>query len=143
MTGFVTSTAKKLRLYPRVCPYLPYASGVQHSASRVISPLSSHNTQELLKTALAGLVDLYRYKPEYAKTSIVLSQFEQREGMPHDLYAPPLRKNSEAFMAVVDAIKAKQGHSTVRLELDTMSMRREHLSLAYTTFWHSLPVARC
>lgn len=155
VAGFVTNAAQKLRsqgsfanciqIFARTSPF---ASGPQYSASRIISlPFPTHDTRDLLQAALAGLVDLYREGPEYAKAGIVLSQFEQREGMTNDLFAPPPRKNSDALMAVVDAINAKQGRGTVRLGRDTSvgkwSMRRDHLSPAYTTSWHGLPKARC
>lgn len=155
VAGFVTNAAQKLRSQGSFANCIqvfartsPFASGQQYAGSRIVSlPFPTHDTRDLLQAALAGLVDLYRDGPEYAKAGIVLSQFEQREGMTNDLFAPQPRKNSDALMAVVDAINAKQGRGTVRLGRDTSvgqwSMRREHLSPAYTTSWHGLPVARC
>jgi len=155
VAGFVTNAAQKLRSQGSFANCIqvfartsPFASGVPYAASRIISlPFPTHDTRDLLQAALAGLVDLYRDGPEYAKAGIVLSQFEQRQGMTSDLFAPPPRKNSDALMAVVDAINAKQGRGTVRLGRDTSvgkwNMRRDHLSPAYTTSWHGLPKVRC
>lgn len=155
VAGFVTNAAQKLRSQGSFANCIqvfartsPFASGLQYGASRIISlPFPTHDTRDLLQAALAGLVDLYRDGPEYAKAGIVLSQFEQRVGMTNDLFAPPPRKNSDALMAVVDLINAKQGRGTVRLGRDTnvgqWKMRRDHLSPAYTTSWHALPNVRC
>lgn len=155
VAGFVTNAAQKLRSQGSFANCIqvfartsPFTTGMRYAGSRIITlPFPTHDTRDLLQAALAGLVDLYREGPEYAKAGIVLSQFEQREGMTSDLFAPPPRKNSEALMAVVDAINAKQGRGTVRLGRDTSvgkwSMRRDHLSPAYTTSWHGLPKVRC
>lgn len=155
VAGFVSNAALKLRSQGSFANCIqvfartsPYSSGAQYGASRIISlPNPTHDTRDLLQAALEGLVDLYRQGPEYAKAGVVLSQFEQREGMTNDLFAPPPRKNSDALMAVVDLINAKQGRGTVRLGRDTnvgqWKMRRDHLSPEYTTSWHALPKVRC
>ena len=155
VAGFVTNAAQKLRSQGSFANCIqvfartsPFTTGMQYGGSRIVSlPFPTHDTRDLLQAALAGLEDLYRDGPEYAKAGIVLSQFEQREGMTSDLFAPPPRKGSDALMAVVDAINAKQGRGTVRLGRDTSvgkwSMRRDHLSPAYTTSWHGLPKVRC
>jgi DNA polymerase V len=154
VAGFVTTAALKLRSQGSFANCIqvfartsPFAAGAQYGASRIISlPFPTHDTRDLLQAALEGLVDLYRQGPEYAKAGVVLSQFEQREGMTSDLFAPPPRKNSDALMAVVDAINAKQGRGAVRLGRDTSvgkwQMRRDHLTPAYTTSWHGLPKVR-
>ncbi|WP_219096346.1 translesion error-prone DNA polymerase V subunit UmuC [Pseudomonas sp. UMAB-40] len=155
VASFVSIAAAKLRLQGSLANCIqvfarasPFASGQPYSASRIIAlPAPTDDTRDLLSAAVGGLRDLYRPGVEFAKAGIVLSQFSQRGAITGDLFAPAPRRNSDALMAVMDSINARQGRGSIRLARDTATgpwkMHRQFLTPPYTTSWDALPKARC
>lgn len=139
------SMANSVRVYASTSLFAP---GKAYAASRDIAlPFATNDTRDLLHAALAGLEDLFRPGYDYAKAGVILSDFQERIGMTPDLFAPAPRANSDALMAVMDAINAKQGRGTIKICRDAAQgpwkMQRKYLSPAYTTDWEQIPSARC
>ncbi|MGO4801061.1 translesion error-prone DNA polymerase V subunit UmuC [Pseudomonas sp. W22_MBD1_FP4] len=155
IAAFVSTAAAKLRRQGSLANCIqvfartsPFASVEQYCGSRIIAlPSPTDDTRDLLGAAITGMTALYRSGIEFAKAGIVLSQFSQRGLITGDLFAPAPRRNSDALMAVMDSINAKQGRGTIRLARDTSAgpwkMHRQYLTPAYTTSWAALPKVRC
>lgn len=106
----------------------------------------TNDSRDLLKAAYEVLEKLYRPGYRYAKAGVMLTDFYEHHAYQQDMFqADPVRKGSKALMEVIDNINhsrlgrvflAAQGTST------PWSMKREHLSPAYTTQWSDLPIVR-
>ena len=155
LANFVSIAAAKLRRQGSLANCIqvfartsPYASVEQFCGSRIIAlPFPTDDTRDLLRAAITAMKTIYRPGIQFAKAGVVLSQFSQRGLSTGDLFAEAPRRNSDALMAVMDAINAKQGRGTIRLARDASTgpwkMHREYLTPAYTTSWDSLPKVRC
>lgn len=148
ISTFVANAARKLReqrqyaacvqVFVRTSPF--EATGIPYS--RAISvPLTcpTYDTRDLLGAAVAGLRQIYIDGPRYAKAGVILSQFFDAGMFTDDLFAQPIRKNTEQLMGVLDRINLTHGRGTVRFASEptvaSWHMKQQLLSPQYTTRW--------
>jgi DNA polymerase V len=149
---YTTRVAEKLRGEKRLCrvvsvfirtsPFIPN----EPQYSKILSaelPNLTDDTRDLLEVADVLFRRIYRAGYRYAKGGVMLADFYEHGSFQQDLFwADKTKINSKALMNVVDKINhsglgnvffASQG------VLPQWSMKREHLSPAYTTRWDELP----
>ena len=149
---YTTRAAEKLRGEKRLCrvvsvfvrtsPFIPN----EPQYSKILSaelPNSTDDTRDLLEVADVLFRRIYRSGYRYAKGGVMLADFYEHGAFQQDLFqADNTKINTKALMSVVDKINhsglgkvffASQGVSP------QWSMKREHLSPAYTTRWDELP----
>jgi DNA polymerase V len=149
---YTTRAAEKLRGEKRLCrvvsvfirtsPFIPNEPQYSKTLSAEL-PYPTDDTRDLLDVTEAIFRRLYRAGFRYAKAGVMFADFYEHGAFQEDLFRPSTNKtNSKALMNVVDQINhsglgnvffASQGVTP------TWSMKREHLSPAYTTRWDELP----
>lgn len=149
---YTTRAAEKLRGEKRLCrvisvfirtsPFIPNEPQYAKTLS-VELPNPTDDTRDLLDVADVLLHRLYRANYRYAKGGVMLADFYEHGAFQQDLFrVNSTKQNSNALMKVVDTINhsglgkvffASQGVSP------QWSMKRQHLSPAYTTRWDELP----
>ncbi|WP_219702591.1 translesion error-prone DNA polymerase V subunit UmuC [Marinomonas lutimaris] len=149
---YTTRAAEKLRGEKRLCrvvsvfvrtsPFIPNKPQYSKTLSAEL-PNPTDDTRDLLEVADVLFRRIYREGYRYAKGGVMLADFYEHGAFQQDLFRPDNTKiNSKALMNVVDKINhsglgnvffASQGVSP------QWSMKREHLSPAYTTRWDELP----
>ncbi|ETX09707.1 DNA polymerase V subunit UmuC [Marinomonas ushuaiensis DSM 15871] len=149
---YTTRAAEKLRREKRLCrvvsvfirtsPFIPNEPHYSQSLS-VELPNPTDDTRDLLEVINVMFNRIYKAGYRYAKAGVMLADFYEYGTFQEDLFRPSANKvNSKALMAVVDQINhsglgnvffASQGVSP------QWSMKREHLSPAYTTRWEEIP----
>ncbi|WP_219704101.1 translesion error-prone DNA polymerase V subunit UmuC [Marinomonas lutimaris] len=149
---YTTRAAEKLRGEKRLCrvvsvfirtsPFIPNEPQYSKTLS-VELPNPTDDTRDLLKVADVLFRRIYRAGYRFAKGGVILADFYEHGVFQQDLFrADNTNINSKALMNVVDKINhsglgnvffASQGVSP------QWSMKREHLSPAYTTRWDELP----
>ena len=149
---YTTRAAEKLRGEKRLCrlvsvfirtsPFIPNEPQYSKTLSAEL-PNPTDDTRDLLEVADVLFRRIYRAGYRYAKGGVMLADFYEHGAIQQDLFrADNTKINSKALMNVVDKINhsglgnvffASQGVSP------QWSMKREHLSPAYTTRWDELP----
>jgi DNA polymerase V len=149
---YTTRAAEKLRGEKRLCrvvsvfirtsPFIPNEPQYARTLSAEL-PNPTDDTRDLLEVAEVLFHRIYRAGFRYAKGGVMLADFYEHGAFQQDLFRSNSTKfNSKALMNVVDKINhsglgnvffASQGVSP------QWSMKREHLSPAYTTRWDELP----
>jgi DNA polymerase V len=149
---YTTRAAEKLRGEKRLCrvvsvfvrtsPFIPNEPQYSKTLSAEL-PNPTDDTRDLLEVADVLFRRIYRAGYRYAKGGVMLADFYEHGAFQQDLFrADNTKINSKALMNVVDKINhsglgniffASQGVSP------QWSMKREHLSPAYTTRWDELP----
>ena len=149
---YTTRAAEKLRGEKRLCrvvsvfirtsPFIPNEPQYSKTLSAEL-PHPTDDTRDLLEVAIVLFCSIYRAGYRYAKGGVMLTDFYERGAFQQDLFrADNTNINSKALMNVIDKINhsglgnvffASQGVSP------QWSMKREHLSPAYTTRWDELP----
>jgi DNA polymerase V len=145
---FVANASRKLReqrqyasciqVFVRTSPF--DTSDMQYGKS-VTVPLTcpTYDTRDLLTAAVEGLRQIYIQGPRYAKAGVILSQFFDAGMFTDDLFAPPIRKNTEQLMGVLDKINMTHGRGSVRFGSEpavaSWHMKQQLLSPQYTTRW--------
>ncbi len=149
---YTTRAAEKLRGEKRLCrvvsvfirtsPFIPNEPQYSKTLS-VELPNPTDDTRDLLEVADVLFRRIYRAGYRYAKGGVMLADFYEHDAFQQDLFrADNTKINSKTLMNVVDKINhsglgnvffASQGVSP------QWSMKREHLSPAYTTRWNELP----
>ena len=149
---YTTRAAEKLRGEKRLCrvvsvfirtsPFIPNEPQYSKTLSAEL-PHPTDDTRDLLEVAIVLFCSIYRAGYRYAKGGVMLTDFYERGAFQQDLFrADNTNINSKALMNVIDKINhsglgnvffASQGVSP------HWSMKREHLSPAYTTRWDELP----
>ena len=149
---YTTRAAEKLRGEKRFCrmvsvfvrtsPFIPNEPQYSKTLSAEL-PNPTDDTRDLLEVADVLFRRIYRSGYRYAKGGVMLADFYEYGAFQQDLFqADNTKINSKALMSVVDKINhsglgkvffASQGVSP------QWSMKREHLSPAYTTRWDELP----
>lgn len=148
ISTFVANAATKLRaqnqyaaciqVFIRTSPF--DTKGMQYGRS-ISVPLTcpTYDTRDLLAAALAGLQQIYIPGPKYAKAGVILSQFFDQGMFTDDLFAQPVRKNTEQLMDVLDKINVKHGRGVVRFASEpavaSWHMKQQMLSPNFTTQW--------
>lgn len=102
-------------------------------------------TPELVRTALACLDRIYREGFRYKKAGVVLLDFVPEHPEQGHLFLPRDPKQT-ALMQTMDEVNRCMGAGTVFVARAGVApgwaMRRERMSLRYTTRWEELPVVR-
>ncbi|MCB5161437.1 translesion error-prone DNA polymerase V subunit UmuC [Marinomonas algarum] len=147
---YTTRAAEKLRDEGCLCRVVnvfirtsPFVSDEPQYSKTLTAELPSptDDTRDLLEITNAIFQQLYRDGFRYAKAGVMLTDFYERKCFQSDLFNTSHSAKSAALMTVVDQINqsglgrvffASQGTSS------TWSMKREHLSPAYTTRWDNL-----
>lgn len=137
--------ARLLQVFVRTSgfnPSVPYYSNAASGA--LLEP--SNDTRDFLALAMRLLDGIWKDGYAYAKAGVMLSDFYAAGTYQPDLLATvKARPNSTALMAVMDDINqhtrgslffARQGIQRHWI------MKQEHLSPAYTTRWHELPLVK-
>lgn len=114
------------------------------NALSVELPYPTDDTRDLLEAADVLFSRIYRAGYRYAKAGVMLTDFFEQGAYQHDLFKnSPERLHSKALMEVLDRIN-HSGKGTVFFASQGItpqwSMKREHLSPAYTTRWSDLPI---
>jgi DNA polymerase V len=149
---YTTRAGEKLRGEKRLCrvvsvfvrtsSFIPNEPQYSKTLSAEL-PNPTDDTRALLEVADVLFRRIYRAGYRYAKGGVMLADFYEHGAFQQDLFrADNTKINSKALMSVVDKINhsglgkvffASQGVSP------QWSMKREHLSPAYTTRWDELP----
>ena len=149
---YTTRAAEKLRGEKRLCrvmsvfirtsPFIPNEPQYSKTLSAEL-PNPTDDTRDLLEVAGVLFSRLWRDGFRYMKAGVMLADFYEHDAFQQDFFKIDGPKNhSKALMSVVDEINrsglgnvffASQGVSP------QWSMKREHLSPAYTTRWDELP----
>ncbi|MBJ7555406.1 translesion error-prone DNA polymerase V subunit UmuC [Marinomonas spartinae] len=152
---YTTRAAEKLRGEKRLCRVVnvfirtsPHAKDEPHYANSlsVELPNPTDDTRDLLEVTEVLFRRIWRAGFRYMKAGVMLADFYEHGTYQQDLFrADGMKANSKVLMSVVDQINhsglgnvffASQGVSP------QWSMKREHLSPAYTTRWEDLPVVK-
>ncbi|MEP7730804.1 translesion error-prone DNA polymerase V subunit UmuC [Marinomonas primoryensis] len=148
---YTTRAAEKLRGEKRLCrvvsvfirtsPFIPNEPQYAKTLSAEL-PNPTDDTRDLLDVADVMFHQLWRAGFRYMKAGVMLADFYEHGAFQQDLFRLDSTKiNSKALMTVVDQINhsglgnvffASQGVSP------QWTMKREHLSPAYTTKWSDL-----
>jgi DNA polymerase V len=149
---YTTRAAEKLRGEQRLCRVVsvfirtsPHAKGEPHYANSFSAelPNPTDDTRDLLSVADVLFRRIWRAGFRYMKGGVMLTDFYEHGMYQQDMFRSDSTKtNAKELMKVVDTINhsglgnvffASQGVSP------QWSMKREHLSPAYTTRWGELP----
>lgn len=137
--------AKVLTVFIHTSPFNADQNNYSNSATGELV-IPSSDTRDLNELAMQLLKRIWREGYSYNKAGVMLADFYS-----NNTYQPGLfdevakRPNSEKLMKVLDEINksglgrvflARQGMS------NTWSIKREHLSPAYTTRWSDIPSVR-
>lgn len=100
----------------------------------------------LTQAANQALFRIYRKGYAYTKVGILLTSLVQADGCTPDMFAQPLRRSCGSLMETIDVLNKRFGRGAVRVGTVWLGgrpweMRREMLSLAYTSSWWELPRA--
>ncbi|MCB5162601.1 translesion error-prone DNA polymerase V subunit UmuC [Marinomonas algarum] len=148
---YTTRAAEKLRGEQRLCrvvtvfirtsAFIPGEPQCSKALSAEL-PNPTDDTRDLLEVTNVIFQQIYRAGFRYAKAGVMLADFYEQGTFQEDLFRPSTnRTQSKALISVVDKINhsglgnvffASQGVNP------TWSMKREHLSPAYTTRWSNL-----
>ena len=106
-------------------------------------PIATNNSLELVKTAIAGLVKIYKYGYFYQKAGIILSKLNEAGEKELNLLTPILENKSQKLMKAMDLTNSKYGRNVISVAQaginNSWKMRREHSSRIDTASFDSLP----
>lgn len=149
---YTTRAAEKLRGEKRLCrvvsvfirtsPFIPNEPQYSKTLSAEL-PTPTDDTRDLLEVAITLFHRIYCAGYRYAKGGVMLVDFYEHGSFQQDLFrADNTKVNSKALMSVVDKINHSGLGSVFFAAQGTTpqwTMKREHLSPAYTTRWGELP----
>ena len=152
---YVTRAAEKLRGEKRLTKSVsvfirtsPFSKGEPHYSNSMATelPNPTDDTRDLLEVAEVLLDRIWRPGHRYAKAGVILMDFYEQGTYQGDMFRPHEgKKKSKELMCVVDRIN-HSGLGNVFFAAQGVtpqwSMKREHLSPAYTTRWSDLKVVR-
>ena len=152
---YVTRAAEKLRSEKRLTKAISifirtsaYTKGEPHYSNSMSTalPNPTDDTRDLLEVANVQLERIWKPGFRYAKAGVILMDFYEQGTQQADLFRPECgRKASKSLMSVVDKINHSSLGSVFFAAQGTTpqwSMKREHLSPAYTTRWEDLKTVR-
>ena len=134
--------AKRLTVFIRTSPFNQQEPQYNNAATlEMVSP--TDDTLSLVKAAHRGLESIWKDGFRFAKGGILLSEFYDPKHYQPDLWNEPAdRIKTDKLMQTLDQIN-QSGLGKVFLGAQGIqkgwSMKREHLSPAYTTRWSDLP----
>ncbi|WP_231870300.1 MULTISPECIES: DUF4113 domain-containing protein [unclassified Marinomonas] len=136
---------KAISIFIRTSAYTKGEPYYSNSMSTAL-PNPTDNTRDLLEVANVLLERIWKPSFRYTKMGVILMDFYEQGALQTDLFRPDSgRTASKSLMSVVDKIK-HSGLGSVFFASQGItpqwSMKREHLSPAYTTRWEDLKVVR-
>ncbi len=138
--------AGELMVFIRTNPFKPHVPQYSRSASiSLVTP--TQDSRVIVQKALTQLRSIYRSGYDYAKAGVMLCELMGGAGFQEDLFASASSSTvdngkSARLMAVIDEINVRSRATIVMARATgpaAHTMRRQHLSPAYTTDWNSLP----
>lgn len=154
VSGYIARAAEKLRAEQQCCGHVQvfirtsfFRQGdIQYAnAASTRFAVKTNDTRALTRAAMALLEVIWKDGVRYAKAGVMLTELGDQGVIQHDLFNTHKPETSQQLMALLDRINtsthgkawfASQGQPS------PWTMKREHLSPAYTTQWLSLPVVR-
>ena len=143
---YATRAGEKLRQQQSLCSLLHVGirTGLFNTNEERVSlsvtchlPYPTDDTRLLVQSAIAGLDQIYKAGPAYAKASVMLMDLCQRNEYTPDLFAPTQPAGTDQLMQTMDQINQRWGKGTIRPgRVPTQSewqMQRQLLSPAFTT----------
>lgn len=152
ISGYVARASEKLRAERLCCGHLQVfirtsffrKDGIQYSnAATTRFPVRTDDTRLLTKSAMLLLDRIWKDGVPYAKAGVMFSELTELSIQQADLFCDQTTNHSKQLMALLDRVNtskygkiwlASQGQES------PWTMKREHLSPAYTTRWDSLPI---
>ena len=154
LSGYVARAAEKLRAEALKCGHLQVFirtslfrhDGNQYSnAASTRFPTPTDDTRTLTRSSMTLLDSLWRDNVPYAKAGVMLSELTAQGILQADLFSSTENRQSEQLMNLLDTVNAGK-HGKIWFasqgQKSPWTMKRDHLSPAYTTDWDSLPTAR-
>ena len=137
--------AKVLTVFVQTSQFKESQKSYSNSATGELV-LPSNDTRELNVLAMQLLKRVWRDGYSYSKGGVMLSDFYDNDTYQPGLFDEVIKcPNSTKLMAVLDKIN-QSGLGRVFLASEginnTWSMKRDHLSPAYTTRWSDIPTVR-
>jgi DNA polymerase V len=152
---YATRAGEKLRQQQSLCSLLHVGirTGLFNTNEERVSlsvtchlPYPTDDTRLLVQSAIAGLDQIYKAGPAYAKASVMLMDLCQRHEYTPDLFAPTQPAGTDQLMQTMDQINQRWGKGTIRPgRVPTKSewqMQRQLLSPAFTTRFDQLWTVR-
>ncbi|WP_445928519.1 DUF4113 domain-containing protein [Marinomonas sp. TI.3.20] len=131
-----------MSVFIRTSPFIPNEPQYSKTLSAEL-PSPTDDTRYLLEVVDVLFRRIYRTGYRYAKGGVMLTDFYEYGALQQDLFrADNTKINSKALMSVVDKINHSSLGSVFFASQGVppqWSMKREHLSPAYTTRWEELP----
>lgn len=137
--------ARSLTVFIRTNPFSETEPYYSNAATYQFS-IPTNDSRDMLEQARVLLKLIWRDGSRYMKGGVMLNDFYDAGVYQPDLFSDAkIRDNSEPLMRVLDKINYS-GKGKIWLAGEGItknwSMKREHLSPAYTTNWRELPVVR-
>lgn len=137
--------ARSLTVFIRTNPFSETEAYYSNSATYQF-PIPTDDTRDMLEQARILIDMIWRQGYRYMKGGVMLNDFYDKGVYQADLFCnTKIRENSKPLMHILDEInrsgKGKvwfAGEGTTR----KWSMKRDHLSPAYTTNWKELPIVK-
>lgn len=154
VSGYIARAAEKLRYERQCCGHVQVfirtsffrQGAVQYgNAASTRFPVKTDDTRVLTRAALSLLDMIWKDGVRYAKAGVMLTELGDQGVVQQDLFNATNLEGSKKLMALLDRINtsthgkawfASQGQQS------PWTMKREHLSPAYTTQWLALPLVR-
>ena len=137
-----SQTTKSITIFIRTSPFDKYRKYYSNSIT-IDLPVATSNSLELVKSAINGLKQIYKYGYFYQKAGIVLSKLREESENEFNLLAPIMENKSQTLMKAIDFTNAKYGRNAISIAQaginNSWKMRREHSSKIDTASFDSLP----
>jgi DNA polymerase V len=154
VSGYIARAAEKLRYERQCCGHVQVfirtsffrQGAVQYSnAASTRFAVNTDDTRVLTRAAMSLLDVIWKDGVRYAKAGVMLTELGDQGVVQQDLFDTRQADGGKKLMALLDRINtsahgkawfASQGQES------PWTMKREHLSPAYTTRWMALPLVR-
>ena len=137
-----SQTTRSITVFIRTSPFDKNRRYYSNSFT-IDLPIATNNSLELVKTAINGLVKIYKYGYFYQKAGIILSKLREASENEFNLLAPIMEKKSKTLMQAIDFTNAKYGRNAISIAQAGINkdwkMRREHSSKIDTASFDFLP----
>ena len=137
-----SQTTRSITVFIRTSPFDKNRRYYSNSFT-IDLPIATNNSLELVKTAIAGLVKIYKYGYFYQKAGIILSKLNESGEKELNLLTPILENKSQKLMKAMDLTNSKYGRNVISVAQaginNSWKMRREHSSRIDTASFDSLP----
>ena len=154
ITGYCLNAAEKIRsesliaksitVFIRTSPFQNQLA--YYSNSKTIDiPIATDNSIEIVKTALAGLKDIFKNGYRYQKAGIMLSGLSDSQEN-KNLFSSIKNDKIKSLMKTIDNTNYKFGRSTLSLASAGINkkwnIKRQHYSKIDTSDFHCLPTIK-